>query len=60
MVTIELTEGEVNLLLQLIDKSPMQGNLQTLSGVIAQLLQLREKLHVTLHATLQKGTEAKD
>lgn len=43
-VTVELTEGEIRLAMQIIKSAPIQGNIQTLSQMLEKIITLQEKL----------------
>ena len=49
-VTVELTEDEVRLAMQIIKSAPIQGNLQTLSQILEKVIVLQEKLSGSLNA----------
>ena len=47
-VTVDFTEDEVRLLINVIRATPVQGNLQSLPVMIARLNALQEKLAASL------------
>jgi hypothetical protein len=47
-VPVELTADQIKLLMQLVKKSPVQGNMETLPTVLGRLASLQEQLVASL------------